>query len=297
MGPADIVRGAPDRALEQIADPLLQDAVGRKPDRILDPLGFQELVDLGHGEGRVGAEIEARDLAPIARHDRLQHVLPAVGAVDVAGTQRAAFQITELVEHEQRMVAGAGVVAVPDAHLLLAMGRADARIHVEHDASRRTAAMNAVDPLAGKIGERREVLLRRQPARLEAPHLARRCRRARSRLAADDPAHRRIMAQAFGVVHILVSGKPPEHRLPQQPDQRMAAVLAGACVGEHVARHRAEAESVVEFAIGQQSGIGGDPGAMELELQPAVEIEPERAIDRFTRRVLHDGLTRFRLTC
>jgi hypothetical protein len=76
----------------------------------------------------------------------------------------------------------------------------------------------------------------------------------------------------------------------------MAAVPAGACVGEHV-RHRAETESVVEFAVGQQSGIGSDPGAMELDLQPAVEIEPERAVDRFTRRVRHDCPTQFRLTC
>jgi hypothetical protein len=37
------------------------------------------------------------------------------------------------------------------------------------------------------------------------------------------------------------------------PDQRMAAVLAGAGVGEHLARQRAETESLVEFAIGQQS--------------------------------------------
>ena len=74
--------------------------------------------------------------------------------------------------------------------------------------------MNTVDPLPRKIGERRKVPFRRQPARLEAPHLARRCRRARSRLAADDPAHRRIVAQAFGVVDIFVSRKPPEHRLP-----------------------------------------------------------------------------------
>ena len=84
------------------------------------------------------------------------------------------------------------------------------------------------------------------------------------------------MAQALGVVHILVSGKPPEHRLPQQPDQRMAAVLAGARVGQHLARHRAQTECVVEFAVGQQSGIGGDHGAAKLQHQAAVEIEPER---------------------
>src|SRR5262245_49058674 len=71
---------------------------------------------------------------------------------------------------------------------------------------------------------------------IETPYLTWRCRRAQSRLAADDPAHRRIMAQAFGIVHVLVSGKPPEHGLPQQPDQCMAPVLAGACVGELLAR-------------------------------------------------------------
>ena len=91
----------------------------------------------------------------IARHDRLQHAVPPVGAVNVAGTQGAAFQIAKLVEHEQRMIAGAVIVTVPDAVLLFAMRRAHARIHVEHDASRRTAIMNAIDPLAGKIGERR----------------------------------------------------------------------------------------------------------------------------------------------
>ena len=64
-------------------------------------------------------------------------------------SQGAAFQIAELVEHEQRMIAGAFVMAFPDAHLLLAMGRTDAGIHVEHDALRRTANMYAVDPLAG----------------------------------------------------------------------------------------------------------------------------------------------------
>ena len=104
------------------------------------------------------------------------------------------------------------------------------------------------------------------------------------------------MAQAFGVVHVLVSGETPEHGLPKQPDQRMAAVPAGARIGEHVAGHCAETEGVVEFAIGQQSGIGGDPRAMELQLHAAVEIEPERTIDRFTRWVLQDGLVRSRLS-
>jgi hypothetical protein len=58
----------------------------------------------------------------------------------------------------------------------------------------------------------------------------------------------------------------------------MAAILTGARISEHVPRRGAEAESVVEFAIGQQSGIGRDPRAMELKLHAAVEIEPKRTI-------------------
>src|SRR5215470_5092930 len=127
MTPAHTVRGSSDRTLEQIADAVLEDPVGRQADRIFDLLGFQELVDLRHGERCVSAEIDTRELALVASNDRLEHAVPAVGAVHVAGTQGAAFEITELVEHEQRMIAGAGVMPVPGAHLLLAMGRAHAR--------------------------------------------------------------------------------------------------------------------------------------------------------------------------
>ena len=79
-------------------------------------------------------------------------------------------------------------MAVPDAHFLFAVGGADARIHVKHNASRRTAGVNLVD---------------------------------RDRLPADDPAHRRIMAQPLSVVDVLVSGQPPENGLPQHTHKRV----------------------------------------------------------------------------
>jgi hypothetical protein len=176
-----------------------------------------------------------RELTAIPRHDRLQHCLPSVSAVNIARAQRAPFQIAELVEHEQRMIAGAFVMAIPDAVLLLAVRRAHARIHIEHDASWWTAAMNAVDPFAGQVGERRKVVLRRQPARFEAPHLAGRCGGTQSRFPTDNPA-RRIVAQALGVVHVLVSSEAAEDGLPEQPGQGMPAIPAGAFLGENLAR-------------------------------------------------------------
>src|ERR1700690_3484908 len=85
----------------------------------------------------------------------------------------------KLVEDEQRMIAGAFVVAVPAAHLLFAMRRAHARIHSDPRAPWRWANRNAVFPLAGKLGESDKVFTR-QPLRLEAAHLTRRSRSALS---------------------------------------------------------------------------------------------------------------------
>jgi hypothetical protein len=50
--------------------------------------------------------------------------------------------------------------------------------------------------------------------------------------------------------------------------------------------------SVVQLAVGEQAGIGGDPGTPELDLDPAVEGDPERRLFDFTRRVRHPE-TRF----
>ena len=103
-----------------------------------------------------------------------------------------------------------------------------------------------------------------------------------SRLPADDPPHRGILAQSLGVVDILVSRKPPEHRLPQHAEQGMPAVFTCAGVGKPLAGQIRKAECVVEFAVGKQAGIGGDDRTTKLKRQSAVEIEPERLAVRFT---------------
>jgi hypothetical protein len=76
------------------------------------------------------------------------------------------------------------------------------------------------------------------------------------------------MAQAFSVVHIFIPGKATEHRLPQQPDQRMTAVLAGPRIGEHVPRHPAETDCIVECAMGKQSRIGGEGNLLRQPSEP-----------------------------
>ena len=93
------------------------------------------------------------------------------------------------------------------------------------------------------------------------------------------------MAQPFGVVDVLVSGQASKHRLPQHPHKRVPAVLAGTGIRELLTRHRAETERVVEFAVGEQTCIGGHGRTPKLQRQSAVEIEPQGFAFRFTRRV------------
>jgi hypothetical protein len=47
------------------------------------------------------------------------------------------------------------------------------------------------------------------------------------------------------------------------------------------------AQRVIQLAIGQQPGIGGDRGTTKLQHQTPVEIELQCALARFTRRVRH----------
>jgi ABC transporter substrate binding protein len=100
------------------------------------------------------------------------------------------------------------------------------------------------------------------------------------------------VAQALGVVHILVSGKATKYRLPEQPGQCVSTILATACVGQNITRHLGQTEYVVEFTISQQSSIGGHEGAAKLEHQAAVEIQPNSIRSRFTPWVRHRRLAR-----
>src|SRR4051812_3901052 len=128
-----LVRRSSNWSLQQISDLILQDLVGRKPDRVAGTLGFKKLVDLGIGESGVASKIQMLHNAPVTRNHRLQQRAPAVSTVDVARSQHTPFDITELVEHEERVVAGATKVAIVGAAFLFAMGRAFARIHIEYD--------------------------------------------------------------------------------------------------------------------------------------------------------------------
>src|SRR5208282_3176396 len=133
----------------------------------------------------------------------------------------------ELIGQEQRVIARAAEMTVVGAALPLAVRGALTRIHVEHDELWRPLPVHAIDPLAGKIGDRGDVLRTSEPFRLETSYLARGRRSFVNRSIANDPPHRRVTAQAISVVHVLVAGEPSKHRLPQQSDKYMPTIPAG----------------------------------------------------------------------
>lgn len=60
-----VMRQSFDRALEQLSYLVLWNPVGRQPDRVADAFGFEKLVDLWVGKGRVAAEITPLHRAPV----------------------------------------------------------------------------------------------------------------------------------------------------------------------------------------------------------------------------------------
>ena len=72
---------------------------------------FKIIVDARRRKSGIAAKGNACALAPVTLDDRLEDALPIVGTVNVTGTKSTSLQITELVEDEERMVAGATKVA------------------------------------------------------------------------------------------------------------------------------------------------------------------------------------------
>jgi hypothetical protein len=76
---------------------------------------------------------------------RQQEFLPAVRAVDVAGTQLGGQAVALAVEQQQRMITGGLEVAVVRTVLLPAMDPDFGAVHIQHDSPRRSDSFGPRD--------------------------------------------------------------------------------------------------------------------------------------------------------
>lgn len=91
----------------------LQNLVGLQPDGITEVIDFQIVEHFRDSKGSIATQVFAPQASPAITFDnRIKHGLPVVRTVNIAGAQRAALQITMLVEDEQRMITCAAEVAV-----------------------------------------------------------------------------------------------------------------------------------------------------------------------------------------
>ena len=105
------------------------------------------------------------------------------------------------------------------------------------------------------------------------------------------------MTQPLGIVHVLMAGQPSEHRLAQKTRQPMPAILAGTRVGQPVSRRAGQVQRVIQFTASWQSSIGGNRRTAKSEHQAAIEIKPQSAYIRVTRRVRHCRSGRHGMKC
>ena len=127
--------------------------------------------------------------------------------------------------------------------------------------------------------------------------MAARCSIALQTVTADDSAHDWIMGQPFSVVDVLVAGETTENRLTNEAGQFVADVPATPTIAEDGRGEIRETENVVQLPIGEQATVGRDASAMELELDPAVETQPQMRLLAFTLRVRHSKSALSPLSC
>ena len=67
----------------------------------------------------------------------------------------------------------------------------------------------------------------------------------------------------------------------------MTAILAGPGIGETLSGKLRQSKRVVEFAKGEQTGVGGDFRTVELQLQVGIKGDAQSGLVCFTRRTVH----------
>jgi hypothetical protein len=212
--------GLPRRLAQQIGDVWLQTLIGRQPDGVLDASLLQRLVDLRLGEGGIGPDHHLLALLLLPLDLGQQPCFPTLGALHVAGPQLGRQTVTFPVEQQQRMIAGGLEVTVVSALLLLTVNADLGGIYVQHHSLRGGDGFCFADQFSIDPGQTRKVPLSGQPLGLQGLQPRGQRRTALPDFLRADQPEGRILAEALGVIDVLVAGPPAADGLPKQVGQR-----------------------------------------------------------------------------
>ncbi len=149
------------------------------------------------------------------------------------------LKVTELVEDEEWMVAGAPKVAVKGRAFLLAVCGAVRAVHIEHQPLEPGALMNPVDPMARDVGQGDVVFVCCQKLCLEPRHLTRRGGKPKGISMAHERPHGGVKPQALSIINIFIASEPSKNRLTEKSHDLVLNVLAQTTIGELLPRHPA----------------------------------------------------------
>src|SRR5918999_2480696 len=83
----------------------------------------------------------------------------------------------------------------------------------------------------------------------------------------------------------VVASQAAVDGLPEQRNEVVLDVPAGAAFLEVVARRAGQGQGFIQFPEGQEAGVGGDGRALKFQADFGVEMESERGLFGFTHRV------------
>ena len=86
------------------------------------------------------------------------------------------------------------------------------------------------------------------------------------------------VAAAFGVVDVFVASQATVDGLAQESHQAVLGVQSAAGVVQAAGGGAGQVEGVVEFTVGEQSGVAGDGRTVELQLDVTVEVNAQGSL-------------------
>ena len=194
--------------------------------------------------------------------------------------------VTELVEHEQSVMARAPKVTVVRRSLLFSMYRTLRTVHVQDDTAVSRAGHNSVHPLSVHSAQPFHVAVLGKHLGLEPAHgVGADGRSFMTTSPSNDYPHRRIVGQPFSVVGILVARQTAVHRLPEKAHQSVLHVTTSPALLQTLLRRRRQSQCIVQLAAGQQPSVRGDGSAAKLQPYTSVETERGAGVGAFTHWV------------